>query len=57
MVWQVLREPYRQKSTNLKKTASNKVSLCSGCCSGILQLCDVCKGGLGGGLNGTTIHQ
>ena len=27
--------------------ASNEVSTCSGCCCGILQLCDVCKGGWG----------
>ena len=36
--------------------ASNEVSTCSECCCGILQLCDVCKGG-SGGLNGATNHQ
>ena len=36
--------------------ASNEVSTCSGCCCEILQVCDVCKGGLRG-LNGTTTHQ
>ena len=44
--------------TKLKKNffASNEASTCSGCCCRIPQLCDVCKGGLGG-FNGTTIHQ
>ena len=46
-----------KKCQNYKKIASNEVSTCSGCCCGILQLCDVCKGGWGGGLNGTIIHQ
>ena len=44
------------KGTVPQKFASNKVSTCSGCCCGILQLCNVCKGGLGG-LNDTTYHQ
>ena len=49
--------PYRQKMTKLrKKNASIEVSICSGCCCGILQLCDVCNGSLGE-LNGTTYHQ
>ena len=45
-----------KKWTHWRKIASNEVSTCSGCCCWILQLCDVCKGGLGG-LNGTTIHH
>ena len=35
--------------------APNEVSTCSGSC-GIFQLCDVCKGGLGG-LSDTTVRQ
>ena len=35
---------------------SIEVSTCSGCCCGVLRLCDVCKGGLRG-LNDTKIHQ
>ena len=46
--WEVcLRGPYPQKMTKLKKNASNEVSKCSGCCCGIQQLCDMCKGGSG----------
>ena len=49
--------PYWQKKTKIKeKNFPNEVSTCSGCCCGILQLCDVCEGGLGG-LNGTTIQE
>ena len=44
------------KNDQIKKYASIEVSTCSGCCCGILQLCNLCKGGLGG-LNGTTIYQ
>ena len=50
-----LRGRYTEKLTRLKKIASNEVSS-SGCCCGILQLCNVCKWSWGG-LNGTTIHQ
>ena len=46
IVSNVCRGPYRQNMT--KKKASNEVSACNGCCYELLQLCDVCKGGLGG---------
>ena len=52
----MLKRTVKAKNDQLKKSTSNEVSKCSRCCCGILQLCDVCKGGLGG-LNGTTIHQ
>ena len=45
------RGPYPQKNDKVLKKkffASNEVSTCSGCCCGILHLCDVCKGGLRG---------
>ena len=45
-----------KKLPNFQFFASNEVSTCSGCCYGILQLCDVYKGSLGG-MNGITIHQ
>ena len=44
----ILRGPFAQKMTKLKKKfASNEVWTSSGCCCEILQLCDVCKWGLG----------
>ena len=39
--------PYRQNLTKLKKTTSNEVSKCSGCCVN-LHRCEMCEGGLGG---------
>ena len=51
-----LRGPYQSMKKNF--FASNEVSTCSGCSYRILQLYDMCKGGLGWeGLKGTTIHQ
>ena len=44
------------QAKNYKKIASNEVSTCIGYCCEILQLCDVCKGGLEG-VDGIEIHQ
>ena len=40
--------PPKMNKTKEKKFASNEVSTCSESCCGNLQLCNVCKGCLGG---------
>ena len=53
-VFFMLRGPFPLKNY-IFFVVSNEVSTCSGCCCRVLQLCDVCKFGLGGCVKGDVL--